>query len=484
MEYLAERDFVKESDKKPWHQYAKEILKHDYYVLKKEELDAPGSDVQTSDYPRPSKVLGLIGYEEEEIAQEWAENKFGHYPQHKHTVATAKYKEIICIYLFIQAIVAITATIAYFFLKSQGLWGSIPLILVCWQALHVAMSLRIVAVEDLAGISIFSKPLYVPQSGLYLIPFGIMSLSKANRNYKDVHFPGPADKIYRVSNKEQMEQKGGDAIPPEYLKLGYVRPIYTTTGQPKFTKDELKERRRKLRSKDIADVSLDPLDMQIVIDPQFFVQYRVNAAFGGIFRIIRNLSSKSGHIDGAIKDLLREQSYLIINEMIAEQTNATLIANRRLFNQVFIARLQLAVLRLGIDVRTGGITEMNASHKTHEEIAEISRELARRESKVIQADTERRAKELKGRGDGRYEEEILAGKGRGVKQYMADAEISGEEILASEAVIKALPDTTFVAGTEGVEKLFGLVSGGKHGLMKNRKQEVTHSTRKEVTDEQ
>lgn len=320
------------------------------------------------------------------------------------------------------------------------------------QVLHFVKSLRSIGVDDLAGFSLFGRPWFEPKPGLYLVPWGILKLIRADRNYKDMRFPGPADKIFRVSKKTQDERKEGGDMPPE----DRFRPIFVMTGEPRLTTEEKSELEKSGGG--------NPLDRQLSVEISYFVRYRPDQKYGGIFRIARNLSAQTENINQRILDLIQEQSERDIKAVLSRHTPATIVENWDLINKVFVAKIRLAVMRLGINVDKsgGGLDDLNPSRETNEDQAEVTRELFKKLATITRAEAKREELIRVGEGTGRAEQLRLEGLAKGYKKIMEDAQVDGASVIASETVKASLDKTkAFVVGTAGVKELFGLAAAGK-----------------------
>lgn len=360
----------------------------------------------------------------------------------------------VVLYIVAQGVLGLYASLSLTTLViSVGIPVNVGVAILLLQASHLIGTLRPVRVNDLAGFSFFGRPWYTPKSGLYLVPLWILTLIKADKNYKDKRFPGPADKIFRISEEEQRKRPGGD-MPPE--KSDLVRPIFMTTGEPKLTDGDKK------KLKESGEVN--PLDRQLSVEVSYFVRYRPNRDYGGIFRIARNLSARTEDVDQRIQDLVQEQSERDIKSVLSRLTPATIIENWDLVNEVFILKLRLAVLRLGIDIdkKGSGLDDLNPSRETNVTQAEVARELFRKLTTITKAEAEREKLILEGEGRGRAEQSRLEGLAKGYKRIKEDLVVGGENIIASETAKASLDKTkTFVVGTSGVKELFGLVAAGK-----------------------
>lgn len=365
------------------------------------------------------------------------------------------YWAVIALYIFAQAALGLYISLPLITkVVSAGVPVNVGVLLLILQVFHLFGSFRSIGVDDLAGFSLYGRPWYVPKSGLYLVPTGILKVIRANRNYKDKRFPGPADKIFRVSTDLQDKREGGD-IPPE--SSGLFRPIYVMTGEPQLSAEEKKE----LAESDGGN----PYDRQLVVEISYFVRYRPEQQYGGIFRIARNLSAQTGDIDARIEDLVREQSERDMKSIISRNTAATIIENWDLINEAFILKLTLATMRLGIDIDTkgGGLNELNTSHKTNEEQANVARALFKKTAAITSAEAEGTARQKIREGEAKGELAWLTAQATGRKKIKEELSVSGESILASEAVRNVLPNTDVIlaGGEGGMKDMMTLVKGAQ-----------------------
>ena len=437
----------------PWRDYARKSLETELTELRMKLIDdnpQPPQLVPAGSPPPPPKKGSLIKEVEAETERD------GTYKLHQPL-----YKKVVVVYLLLQLALGLLVWSAIGFSKEVDLAKGLPinpgLGVLLLQLIHLCASLKIVKVDDLAGIDLFGKPLHQPKAGLYVVPLFILTLTVTLRNYQDVRFPGPPDKIYRVSEGNQQTEPGGD-MPPVGSNL--FRPIFVTTGEPNLTPEERAEREKG---------KTNPLDEQQTIEISYFIRYRPNHENGGIFRLIRNIGGIRGksaeETRERIVDLLREQSERDIKSIITQQTYATVVENWQLINEVFALKLQESILRLGIqiDPRGAGLDDGNPSRTTNVAQAEVAREQFRRNQAVVKADGQRQITILEGQGKAEAERLRLVALAEGYKKIREDAGVDGEAVLASETAKLALSEKadTLVLGTGGVEQLFGLVKAGQ-----------------------
>lgn len=334
------------------------------------------------------------------------------------------------------------------------------------QALHLGGSLKSIGVNDLAGFSLFGRPWFIPKSGLYVVPLWLLKLIRADRNYKDARFPGPANKIFRVSRTQQEAREGGD-MPPQEKDM--VRPIFVMTGEPRLTKPDLKALKESGEE--------NPLDRQLSVEIAYFVRYRPDQEYGGIFRIARNLASQTGNIDERIKDLVQEQSERDMKAVLSRHTPATIIENWELINKVFVMKLRLVAMRLGIDVDKsgGGLDDLNVSHPTAEAQAEVTREQFRRLATITKAEAEKVKRQKEREGDAAGELAWLNAQAKGRKAMKDALGVEGDAVLASEAVRGILKETDVIlaGGEGGMGDVMRLVKGAQSAFNSGTKRSAT-----------
>lgn len=370
---------------------------------------------------------------------------------------------VVALYFSIHAIIGIIVMLMPSVVDLFGIMDiNLTVLMFVIQAAHIIASIKAVGVDDLAGVSFFGRPVYKPRTGLYIVPLGILTLVKASRNYRDVRFPGPADKIHRVS--EEIQATEGDT-PPE----GMVRPIFVLTGAPMFNDKELLAQKKG---------ETDPFDRQMTIEISYSLRYCLSELYGGIFLIISKLSSETSteSVDKRILDLLHEQSVKDLKTILSTVTTAVINENFDLINKIFILMVSLQAVELGIDIdeKGCGIVDINLGHKTNAAQAKIARAQLERTADIIKADGTRQAEILKSKGTASIEYEILAAKACGYKEGRKEL---GEEdwrmVLAAETSKGVLEKAeTIVLGTDGVREVLGLtqIIGDRFSRQSKRKE--------------
>lgn len=409
-----------------------------------------------------SKMKSELGEAIEEEKKKIGEEEAAKENQHFEPPLPNRYWSTIVAYIALQVFLSIISIRFMSTVVNVGLPVNVGWMTLLLQSMHFFSSLRSISVDDLAGFTLFGRPWYIPNPGLYIAPAGVMRTIRASRNYKDKRFPGPSDKVFRVSNEQQRTREGGD-IPPK--EGGFVRPIFVMTGKPQLTERD---------KRDAKDNERDPLDQQLSVEISYFVRYRPRQRSGGIFRVARSLSAQTEDIDSRILDLVQEQSERDMKTILSKLTPATIIANWDLVNEVFILKLRLAVMRLGIQIDKhggGGLVDINVSHDTNDAQARVARALFEKQTKVIAAEAEKIRLEREGSGTASAVLAKLTAEADGRKKMKEALEVSGNDILASETTRNILGNTDVIlAGAEaGTKDIFSLIRGAQASLARDLK---------------
>lgn len=419
---MAEEDLTK-----PWHERAREELEN----LKKELVGDEGQGGERKaieDRIKNESITEMSAY----------------------TLNQGLHRIVIVSYGIAQVVLASLST--YMMLYIGAVAGvNTGLLILLLQVAHIAASLKSVQVDDLAGTTFFGRPTSAPEPGLIFVPWLLMQLHTVSRNYKDHRFPGQPDKILRLSTEVQVGRDHGDAPDPTQAAAGFVRPLIVVSGQPRLNDEEKEERQKEL--------NVDPFDERNSFEISYVVRYRPNQEFGGIFRLVRNVGlPKNGvSLEDMIVDLLRENSERDIKAMIARQTLATTIENQSLMNEVFAYRLQVSVMRLGIDIDTRGtgLDDINPSHKTNEAQADARRARFARQQTIIAADAEKEKKIREGQGVAEAELLLLEARGKGFKKIKDDTGVSGDVVIASETA-RNFKDANTIFGAQGIKEILAM----------------------------
>lgn len=405
-----------------------------------------------------AKLEGQFGTEKDEIRINSEKEKHLYPPPDRY------YRNTVILYvlaqtalMFFVSLPLMTETV------SIGIPVNIGIAFLLLQILHFAGSIRSVKVQDLAGFSLFGRPWYAPKTGFHVVPLGILKFIRASRNYKDVRFPGPADKIHRISREMQEKSPTGDAPP-----AGMVRPIFVLTGEPRLSDDD----RKRIKEEDDGN----PLDQQLSVEVVYFLRFRPDQDYGGIFRIARNLSAEAVDLDTHIENLIKEQSERDMKSVLSLLTPATIVENWDLVNEVFLKKVRLGAMRLGVDIamNAGGLDDLNLSHGTNESQANAVRALFNKRTTIINAVAQRKAIEEKAAGEAYGELVLLKARAEGRELMKKKLNITGNAVLASEAVAGILEKTDVIlaGGTDGVRDVMTLVKGAQSVLNVGSKTKV------------
>ena len=286
------------------------------------------------------------------------------------------------------------------------------------------------------------------------MPLGLLALLKEKRIIRDFLFPGPQEKIFRLTTEQAKKREDGENIPLDKEgKPLMVKPIFITTGKPRG---------------DVSDKS-DTLDRQFTIDVSWFIQLRMSDKHGGIFRIYRNIGRGEDAWEQA-ENLIKEQGVRALRGIFTTLTPATIIANEKLVSDVFALILTEIMMRRGFQVMDGGITDLNISHETNIALQEAqTRAPLKKLATIIEAEGERDRLTEIGKGVAEAERLRLVALGEGYKRIRDATGVSGEAALASETakIVLANSDTVLI-GTDGLREALGFLVTAKSFFERTR----------------
>lgn len=290
---------------------------------------------------------------------------------------------------------------------------------------YLSLSLKEVGADEVAGAFCYGKALKCLESGLHFLPFGLMQIKKSVRTVQSFQCPGEPETIFKGDDR--------DALPE-----GMVRPIRTVSKAPEENEK-------------------DALDTRMTLDISFVVQY----AILDIFDYIANFGSSE-----ILQKQMRDVGEATIVEEITQNTPASFIKKLPEVNVKLVEKVQGRFQNSGIHVISVRLISPDISHKVSSAFADIPVERAKAAQTEIKAEAEKTKRVKEGEGAAAAELTMLTAQAEGRKKIMEALGISGETVVASEAV-RGLSDKTdvLVVGAEGgMKDVMGLVKGAQSAL--------------------
>jgi len=292
---------------------------------------------------------------------------------------------------------------------------------------YLALSLKGVGANEVAGAFFYGKALVRLNSGLHFVPFILMQVKKESRTIQEFQCPGEPEKVFKGDDKE--------ALPD-----GMIRPIRVVTRAP-----------------DPNSKSEEILDTQMSFVVSFVFQYAVY----DVFDYIANFGTlETVHIQ------LRDIGEATVAEYATEKTASKFIEGVPETNQKLGVKVQERFQNSGVKIISARLVSPDITHDVSSALAGIPIARATAKQTKIKADGEEVRLTKEGAGKAAAELSWLSAQAEGLKKIRTELEISGETVLAAEAV-RGLSDKTdvIVVGAEGgMKDVMGLVKGAQSAL--------------------
>lgn len=327
--------------------------------------------------------------------------------------------------IFVMLITAWATWSNLLFDKSSIAFNSGPTTIL-FTIVYLVLSLREVRADEVAGAFCYGKALVRLFSGLHFVPFGLMQISKSPRTVQEFQCPGEPEKVFKGDDKESL---------PE----GMVRPIRAVTRAPKAGEKGI-------------------LDTQMTLNVNFMVQYAIT----DVFDYIANFGSKE-----EIEKQLRDVGEVKVIEDITQNTPAGFIGTLPKINKGLVGVIRERFQNSGINIISVRLLSPDISHEVSTALANVPKARAEASQIEIMAEGEKTKRTKEGEGSAAAELALLTARAEGQKRMKKELEVSGETIIAAEAV-RGLSDKTdvLVVGAEGgMRDVMGLVKGAQSAFV-------------------
>ncbi len=309
--------------------------------------------------------------------------------------------------------------------------GGPTVLLIC--GIFLVLSLAVVGADEVAGAFFYGKALKKLDSGLHIVPFGLMQVVRAPRTVQQFQCPDEPERVFKGDDRDQLPQ-------------GMVRAIRAVTREP--TADE----------KGI-------LDVQMTLDINFVVQYAIE----DIFAYVANFGTVTN-----IEKQLRDIGEITVAEDITRNTPSSFIRNLPKSNKKLIITVIKRFMHSGVRVISVRLISPDVSHKVSSELANIPVERAKAQQTVIKAEADKSKRIKERQGDAVGELAWLKAQAEGRKKIKDDLEVDGDAVLASEAVRGILKETDVIlaGGEGGMKDVMAFVKGAQSAFSSGTKKGV------------
>lgn len=301
--------------------------------------------------------------------------------------------------------------------------------LVLWFVLYLGLSLKTVPANEHGGAYWYGRALKRLASGLQFVPFALVQVRLVSRLVQEFQAPAEPEKVFKDDDKKPL---------PE----GMVRAIRVLTRAPKKGETGV-------------------LDHQMTVTLSFATQYAV--------RDILDFIANYGSFENVEKQL-RDIGETTLAEAATQETPAGFIQKLPELNQTLVQKIRDRFKASGIEIISVRNIAPDISHEVSGVLADTPIKRAQAEQTVIAAGAERARLEQEGIGTASAKLATLEAQAKGRKAIADALKVSGEAVLASEAVatINEKADVV-VLGTSGMADAMGLVKSAQAVLGSSNK---------------
>lgn len=326
-------------------------------------------------------------------------------------------------------------------------WGWIIL---GFQILYTAASVRIVDVDELGLILFFGRPLFNVESGPVYVPFGFCSLETEVKNVIEVELPGNPEELYYGEEKNFAVEGSGKKLP---FRVNFSEAGEKTTFSIKDS-----------GGAEIETVEIspsDPLRRKITVQVQFAVRVRIT----DLRTFIQTLGSRVELIV-QLTDICTGSA----NRELAKYPFCVIQARMGTFSKLIADEVRTRVGEpgtpgyWGVSVETVQLKEFVLSHQLNTIIQGVPQAEAEANATRTRAEAERFR---------------LQKEGEGVRDGVRASGLSPEVFAAVQVAPKITKDSnaTIIAGSGGFADLIGTVIGIGESFKKTDKKKEEEETK-------
>ncbi|MDE1925379.1 MAG: hypothetical protein KGH79_04375 [Patescibacteria group bacterium] len=306
---------------------------------------------------------------------------------------------------------------------------------ILFDLVFFALSLKEVPANKVAAAFCYGGALVILPSGLHFVPFLLMQIKDGPRPVQEFQCPGEPENVFKGDDKEP-------------LPAGMVRPIRVVTGGPKTEggKDGLLNER-----------------MTIVLN--FVVQWAIT----DVLDYVSNYGSVA-----EVEKQVRDIGEALLAEVAVSHSAESFIDNLPKTNDHLVTKIGERFENSGVKIISTRLISPDVSHEVSKALAGIPEERAKAQQTVIKSEADKTRRTKEGEGTAAAEFALLDAQAKGRREIMKRLRVSGEAVLASEAV-RGLSDKTdvLVAGAEGgMKDVMSIVKGAQGALQSGNGKEV------------
>ena len=311
-------------------------------------------------------------------------------------------------------------------------------------------SIRMFDVTEVAVIVLYGLPMITVRRGPKLLIFGLFQSKTFEARVYNNQYPAEPELIQKTNDKEPLAVIQVTNSDGTVREERMVRPIRITTAKPK---------KQEGNSEFIEEV--DILNSQMTVEFTFWVRWIVDDP-------LNLLINAGGDLDEVVKQM-RDIGESLLNLEVTQLTPSELVSGFAELQRKLGKAITDQIGNWGISVLTVGLTAPDINHEVASALRDIVTAKAVARKTVI--DSEAKATELAniGKGEGKAQEEKLAGEGRGYKRAAAFIGIDAEAMLQAQVARDTVGEADLVLGADGLAQALGI---GKKLLEKKQPKEI------------
>lgn len=287
--------------------------------------------------------------------------------------------------------------------------------------------------NEIGAAFAYGKALIELPSGLRFLPFGLMQSRRYPRGIQQFQCPGEPEKVFKKDDKDDL---------PE----GMVRPIRVVTGGPRADK----------AFKD------DLLDVRMTLTLSYAVQWSITNVL-----YYASYYGEKTEVEKQIRDI----GEALLAEIAVTHSAASFLKALPEINEELGGTIEDHFRNSGVEIKSTRLISPDLSHSVSDALAGIPTANAEAKRAVIRAEANKTTRIKRGEGDAAAQLAVLNAQADGRKKMKTELEVTGDAVLASEAVRGILKETdVLIAGAEGgMKDVMGLVKGAQSALNSPKK---------------
>lgn len=360
-------------------------------------------------------------------------------------VKTSIYYTVVAVWVVMEIILVLTGLITmaggegYFYLAVAAIW--------------LLLSLKRVDTEEYAGIAFFGKPVWITDSGLKLIPRGLLEITYLPSTVHQRQHPAEPELVFKGPDDQPLPEKTITLPNGERVTLTMVRPIRVTTAGP-----DPKRKKRSTKTEDGSDAEAsdedrenglerDILDSRMALEVTFFVRWRI--LLDRVFDFIINTNGDVEEADKQMRDAGEQQ----FAEEFANRTPSVIIEDFAKIRDALESAIKKKVVGWGVEIIQVGWTSPDLGLT----VSQALRDIPASKAKAIAA-------RVKTRADAYDTARKLEAEGKGLKGQAVELGVTGADVLAARVARDSIGKGDTILGIPGLTQIFGIVRALKDGM--------------------